>query len=290
MASVSLIIVNHNAGDLLLSSINSCANQVDQIVIIDNASTDNSLCGIEPTSTIMVIRNAENIGFASACNQGVTLADGQYLLFLNPDCLALPGAIKSLLLAIDGNSEVGMVGGLLLNPDGTEQAGCRRNVPTPWRAFVKAFNLSRLSNRYPRLFEDFILPPDSGLEDAQDVEAISGACMLVNRISLDDVGLLDSCYFMHCEDLDWCMRFRMNQWKIKYVPSAKFIHYKGACSNGRPIFVEWHKHKGMLRFYRKFFRHQYPGLLMWLVGVGVWMRFAYMAGYFFVRSLRHNSV
>ena len=69
------------------------------------------------------------------------------------------------------------------------------------------------------------------------------------------------------------MRFHQKEWKILFVPSARVIHHKGLCSKGRPIFVEWHKHKGMLRFYRKFFRHQYPIGLMWLVAIGVWLRF-----------------
>ena len=92
-----------------------------------------------------------------------------------------------------------------------------------------------------------------------------------------DVGLLDEGYFLHCEDLDWCMRFRKRGWKIMFVPDARVFHQKGACSKTRPIFVEWHKHKGMMRFYSKFFRHQYPGILFWIVGFGVWLRFGIIA-------------
>ena len=68
--------------------------------------------------------------------------------------------------------------------------------------------------------------------------------------------------------------------KILYVPNARIVHYKGVCSRGRPIFVEWHKHRGMIRFYRKFFRHQYPGLFMGLVAMGVWTRFCLTALYY----------
>ena len=96
----------------------------------------------------------------------------------------------------------------------------------------------------------------------------------------EDVGPLDDGYFMHCEDLDWCMRFRQKGRQILFVPTAKVVHFLGVCSKSRPIFVEWHKHKGMMRFYRKFFRHQYPGILMWLVGLGVWLRFGLIATYY----------
>ena len=64
------------------------------------------------------------------------------------------------------------------------------------------------------------------------------------------------------------MRFRKKGWRILFVPDAPVVHYKGICSRSRPIFVEWHKHKGMMRFYRKFFRHEYPGVVMWLVALG----------------------
>ena len=99
----------------------------------------------------------------------------------------------------------------------------------------------------------------------------------VSREAVQDVGVWDEGYFLHCEDLDWCMRFRQRDWKILFVPSAQITHVLGVSSKDRPVFVEWHKHKGMMRFYRKFFRHQYPGLLMALVAVGVWLRFSLLA-------------
>jgi GT2 family glycosyltransferase len=81
------------------------------------------------------------------------------------------------------------------------------------------------------------------------------------------------------------MRFRCDGWKILFVPSAKITHERGACSRSRPIFVEWHQHKGMMRFYRKFFRHQYPGALMGLVALGVWLRFGLVAAYYTARRV-----
>src|SRR3546814_512653 len=113
--------------------------------------------------------------------------------------------------------------------------------------------------------------------------------MLVKRQAVEDVGLCDEGYFLHCEDLDWCMRFRQKGWKILFVPSAHISHALGACSRSRPIFVEWHKHKGMMRFYRKFFRHQYPGLLMGLVTAGVWLRFSLAVAYLTAQRLLHRG-
>lgn len=285
--TLSTIIVNYNAGPLLRKCVDSllaCPLDIE-IIVVDNASSDASLDGLQDLSQVCVIRNPANMGFAAACNIGVQASSAPFLLFLNPDCFFQPDAIAPLLAGLQSGDRVGMVGGLLVNEDGTEQGGGRRAVPTPWRSLVRAFGLQRFANRWPKLFYDFHLHkqplPDSPIE----VEAISGACMLVRRDVMEDVGLWDEGYFLHCEDLDWCMRFRQKGWKILFVPDARISHALGACSQSRRVFVEWHKHKGMLRFYRKFFRHQYPGVLMGLVVAGVWLRFGLAAVYLTARRV-----
>lgn len=292
---ISVVIVNYNAGPLLTACIGAALPQVDEVVIVDNASSDDSLARVTTRfadeARLRVIRNSRNLGFAAACNQGAAAAKGDAVMFLNPDCILEANAVSRLHDVLRGHCEegsdvspdVGMVGGLLRNPDGTEQRGARRAVPTPWRSFVRAFGLSRFAGFFPRMFFDFHLHNQPLPEKPVEVEAISGACMLVHRRAMADVGPWDEGYFLHCEDLDWCMRFRQKGYRIVFVPDARIMHALGVCGRARPIFVEWHKHKGMMRFYRKFFRHQYPGILMGLVAVGVWMRFAASAGYYGVR-------
>ncbi len=282
-----IVIVNYNAGALLARCVSSVPDIASRIIVIDNDSQDDSLTLLEQTmpqdGRLRVTRTGRNHGFSAGCNVGIAASNAEYLLFLNPDCVLQAGALQRLLEVIQENPAVGMVGGLLLNPDGSEQAGGRRAVPTPWRSFVRAFGLTRFSPRWPDLFFDFHLHAQPLPEEPVEVEAISGALMLVRRHAMDDVGLWDEEYFLHCEDLDWCMRFLRKKWKILFVPDARVMHDKGACSLSRPIFVEWHKHKGMMRFYRRFFRDQYPGALMWLVAAGVWARFALLAVYISVR-------
>lgn len=286
---ISVVIVNYNAGSELAECIKGTLPQVNELLLVDNASLDSSVedCALEFANEPMlaIIRNHTNLGFAAACNIGFSHTRGNLVLFLNPDCRPDAGAISELLRILKSDAAVGMVGGLLLNPDGSEQVGGRRAVPTPLRSLAQAFGLSRLAGRWPNLFLDFDLRKQPLPSHPIEVEAISGACMLVKREAIEDVGLWDEGYFLHCEDLDWCMRFRQKGWKIMFVPDAKIVHHKGACSKSRPIFVEWHKHKGMMRFYRKFFRNQYPGVLMWLVAVGVWSRFAVLATYYGARHL-----
>lgn len=291
---LACVIVNYNAGAFLERCVKSWAVACigTTVVIVDNASTDASLDFLSDWDvgvSVRVLRNSQNYGFGVAVNQGLGMVTADRVLLLNPDCLLDADSVATMNHVMSSTPEAGMVGPLLVNPDGSEQAGGRRAVPTPWRSLVRAFGLSGLSERYPRLFSDFQLHKEPLPSRPIDVEAISGACMLVKREALESVGLLDEGYFMHCEDLDWCMRFRQAGWRILFVPDAKVVHYKGACSRSRPIFVEWHKHLGMMRFYKKFFRHQYPGVLMWLVSLGVWLRFGVLCLYYSAKHVARVS-
>ncbi|WP_339728427.1 glycosyltransferase family 2 protein [uncultured Gimesia sp.] len=287
---LSVIIVNYNSSEHVTACVKSvlqCAPEVE-IIVVDNASSDHSISLLESTfpdhPQLKVIRNQSNLGFAVACNIGTENAVGEYLFYLNPDCMIYEGTIPQLLNCLNEGESIGMVGGRLLNADGSEQRGGRRTIPTPWRTFVRVFKLSFLSKRYPQLFSGFDLHLQAVPERSIEVEAISGACMLIKRDTYEDVEGLDEKYFLHCEDLDWCMRFRMKGWKIMFVPDAILTHFQGACSESTPVIVEWYKHKGMMRFYRKYFRQQYPGILMWIVTIGVWLRFSLLACYFYVRK------
>ncbi|WP_258192722.1 glycosyltransferase family 2 protein [Nitrosospira sp. Nsp2] len=285
---VSVIVVNYNAGPFLTECVHSAYSSASEILVVDNASTDLSLelCAqrFPDEAKLKIIRNAANLGFAAACNIGTRGATKPYILFLNPDCALSADSLNHMVRVLEANPAAGMAGGLLMNADGTEQEGGRRAVPTPWRSFVRAFGLYRFDHYWPSVFYDFHLHKQALPPRPVEVEAISGALMLVRREALEDVGLWDEGYFLHCEDLDWCMRFQQKGWKILFVPGAPVLHHKGACSRSRPIFVEWHKHKGMMRFYRKFFRHQYPGIVMWLVGGGVWLRFGAVASLHAIRD------
>ena len=280
-ALVSVVTVNYRAGAILTECVHEALLQASEVIVVDNASRDSSLehCrqrfSMEPR--LNIIHNTANLGFAAACNIGLARATQPYVLFLNPDCILGEDSLRRLVQVLEANPGVGMAGGLLVNPDGSEQAGGRRAIPTPWRSFVRAFGLYRLQRYWPHLFFDFHLHRQPLPVAPIEVEAISGAAMLVRREALKNVGTWDESYFLHCEDLDWCMRFHRHGWKILFAPDARIMHYKGTCSRSRPIFVEWHKHKGMMRFYRKFSRNEYPGAMMWLVGLGIWLRFAVLA-------------
>jgi hypothetical protein len=277
--AVTVVIVNFNAGAILLDCVKSVLDSTVavKVIVADNGSSDSSmgilqnLLGHDPRLTIM--ENVENLGFAKANNRAFALAEGEYILLLNPDCVIKPDTLERMMAAMEARPSAGMAGCLIRNLDGSEQRGCRRSVPTPRRSLAHVTGLNRIFPGDPR-FQSFNQTNTPLPDRPVYIEAISGAFMFVRRKVLDEVGPLDEGYFMHCEDLDWCMRFEMKGWKTLFVPDVEITHAHGVSSAGRPVRVEWHKSRGMIRFYRKFFRNDYNVFLFYLVIIGVWARFA----------------
>lgn len=295
---ITAITVNYNSGPQLTACVASLlASTVPvRVVVSDNDSQDDSLARLEAffghDERITVIRNGANLGFSAGCNVGLTQGskdiddiDGteNYVLFINPDCVVPPHALERIRDLMESQPEVGMAGCMIRNPDGSEQAGCRRYTPTPWRALMRVLRLNFL---FPdqSWFQTFNMQGTPLPNAPVPVEAISGAFMFVRYQALQRVGSLDEAYFLHCEDLDWCMRFNREGYVIQFVPDVEVRHLKGG-SQVSQLFVEWHKHKGMTRFYRKFFRERYSWMMMWLVIFAVHVRFALLAPVLWAQSL-----
>ncbi len=244
-ARVDVVVVNYNGGDLLLRAVAAVlASTVPlRLTLVDNASTDGSAAEVQARfPEVVLLQNSRNLGFAAAANQGLRAGDAAFALLLNPDCLLQPDTLERMLEVLEKHPEAGMAGCRILNPDGSEQRGCRRQLPTLASGAGKALGRQRAMDLHLQPLPD----------TPQPVEAISGAFMLLRREALDGVGLLDEGYFMHCEDLDWCRRFLDAGWKILFVPHVEVVHHQGHCSRAVPLRVLWHKHRGMARYYRKF--------------------------------------
>jgi GT2 family glycosyltransferase len=272
-----VVIVNFNASAFLTEALESVLRSrlVAHVYVVDNASTDQSLELLLPRQghRLTIIRNATNLGFATACNLGLVRATSENVLVLNPDCLVMEDAIDHLISALRSADCIGMVGPLLLNLDGSEQAGGRRRFPTPQLVFWRAIGAARLQWLFPFRLPDFLLHREPLPQAPVEVEAISGACMLVRREMIADIGPFDEEYFLHSEDLDWCMRAWRGGWRILFVPDAKVIHHKGVSGRNRPLLVEYYKHKGMILFYRKLLGDAHSRLFLALVATMVWIRF-----------------
>ncbi len=274
----SVIIVSFSSGATLGDCVASVlASTVPvELLISDNGSDDGSrealLAARSGERRLRIVENGANLGFAAAANRVLPLAEGDWILFLNPDCLLRSDTLERMLSALDGRTDVGMAGPLIRGTDGHEQAGCRRREPTPFRSLARVLHLQRWQPGDARV-SDFNMTGEPLASEPVEVDAISGAFMLARREAINRVGPLDDGYFLHCEDLDWCRRFRDAGYRILFVPGVEIVHHKGTSSRTRPIRVEWHKHRGMLRYYGKYFRKAHPFPLWWAVRLAVWTRF-----------------
>ncbi len=269
----SVVIVNFNGGELLLQSVASvlASTLSVEIILIDNASVDGSSEQVqERYPRVQLINNSRNRGFAVAANQGLRAARADFLLLLNPDCILASDTLQNMFEVLRCYPEAGMAGCRILNPDGSEQRGCRRNLPTLGSGLRKA-----AGSQGGKTAVDLHLQPLP--DQPQLIEAISGAFMLVRRRALDEVGLLDEEYFMHCEDLDWCRRFLDMGWKILFVPHVEVVHHQGTCSKATPVRVSWYLHRGMVRYYRKFLARSNGPLVSMVVIPGIYARFLWQA-------------
>lgn len=275
---VSIIIVNYNGGAALKECVEKAllSNHPVEIKVVDNASTDPSISHLESMfaheTRLQIIKNQQNQGFAKAVNLGLAQTSGDFVLILNPDCFIKHDSLQHCVDFMRENQTAGMCGVLVCDPDGTPQQSSRRAEPVPLKAFVQAFGLKRF---FPQFAVDLSQTPLP--TQPIEIEGISGAFMFIRREALNDIGGLDEGYFLHCEDLDWFKRLRLSHWKLWFLPHVQVTHLKGACSSAQPLKVERYKHRGMVRYYKKFFSQAYPKYLLYLVIFAVWMRFSFIA-------------
>lgn len=250
---LDVVIVNYNAGDALrvcVESILASKGVRTRCIIIDNASVDQStdFCLKYSHREILLVSNLVNVGFSSAVNQGVALSSGDWVMLLNPDTVVPADSLRELLVVAQSSTpRVGAFGCLVRNPDLSEQRGCRRDFPTIAKVLAHAVGLHLV---FPIL--EFNHTGHPLPLDVQPVAAISGSCMLLSRQAYSEIGGFDEGYFLHFEDLDYCVRLDTARWQVMFVPFIHIKHLQGVSSAQTPVKVIIYKHVSMLRF---FYRH-----------------------------------
>jgi len=237
---LSVIIVNWNTKDLLCQCIDSLAQTVKkidtEIFVVDNGSTDGSVAAIrEKFPRVRLVENQVNLGFARANNQAISLSSGEYLLLLNPDTKVKDEAIPPMLSFMNAHAKAGLVGGQLLNADESKQNSIA-NFPS---LATELFNKSLLRWLFPEKFPG----KERDYPGPVEVESVIGACMLVRRKTVEQVGLLDEGYFLFLEETDWCYRIKKAGWEIYHIPGAKLLHFQGKSA-------EVEKAKTRIEYYR----------------------------------------
>jgi len=264
---VSVIIVSADSGPSLrdcVKSVLACTTPLE-VLLIDNASSDSIPQAIararESDPRFKVIYNHANLGFGPAVNRAAAQAHGEALLILNPDCLITQEALQRLHDVLASEKKAGLVGAVVCDAQGVPDPASFRRDPVLGRA------LATLLRRKGGVNAQNV--PDHVVE----AEAVSGAVMLMPLRVFEMLNGFDEKYFLHCEDLDLCRRVRDAGWRVLLAGDVRVLHGKGGSSRHRPVFVSYHKHRGMWRWFRKFDPASRNPLIAAAVWLGIWSRF-----------------
>jgi len=267
-AGIAAIVVSHDSAETLEDCLSRlrAAQGVSEIRVVDNASRDGTLDIVQRMALadprLRFIANPDNPGFAVACNQGAADSRAPWLAFVNPDCLVEPDSLARMLAHANGDDAI--IGADLVDESGARDAAARRRDPA-FAAMLHAPSRAALG---------VAMDPDLPL---QEVDAISGALMLVPRTLFDRLGRFDQGYRLHAEDLDLCRRAREAGARVACANDVRVVHVRGVSSRSRPLFVEWHKHRGFWRYFRRFEAARCPSPTRVLVAAMIWCRFPFAA-------------
>ena len=291
MTGIAAVVVTYESA----STIGECldrlraADGIVQVRVVDNASSDETVAIIQRHATVdarvRFIANPDNPGFGTACNQGVAAVDAagaDWIALVNPDLMVQPDTLARMAaLAVEGAGgegggqdcdglPCGLLGADLVGEDGVRDPAARRRAPdftSMLRALLSGGGSTSAS---------MAIPPDDRLA-LQPVEAVSGALMLMPRALYDRLGGFDEGYRLHAEDLDLCRRAQASGAMIAVANQARVMHVRGVSSRSRPVFVEWHKHRGLARYFRKFEAPRRGLPVRLLVYAMIWARFPFAA-------------
>jgi GT2 family glycosyltransferase len=248
---LSVLIVNYNSESYLKNCLRSLYQNTEhrpiEVIVVDNASTDGSLAMLaRDFAEVKVIASPDNLGFSRGNNLAMREATGRFHLLLNNDCLVEPGAIDTMLRIMQDRPDVGVLGPLLRNGDGSVQISFGRMIGFHTEAMQKF--LSTRYERGNRLFRRYV-------EQRSQTEAspdwVSGACVMLRSEVLDRVGFLDENFFMYTEEVDFCQRVRAEGYRVLYTPAAEIVHLGGKSTETNPDKAALEYRRSQLYFYSK---------------------------------------
>lgn len=250
MTDISVIIVSWNARDYLrkcLLSVNaaSAGLQVETIVV-DNASSDGSPEMVQRDFPfVKMVQTGENLGFAGGNNRGISCATGRYLFLINSDVEVYPDTFSRFVDFLDRQSEIGLAGPMILSKDGSIQRSCMA-FPSLGNSLYRALGLDRVFPRSPRFGSQLMTYWDH--RSTRDVDIVNGCFWAARADAVNEVGGLDSRFFMYGEDVDWCRRFHQHGWRVVFNPDVRVIHYGAASSSNAPqkYYVQLYRSKLMM--------------------------------------------
>jgi hypothetical protein len=250
---LSIVIVSWNVKDILSDCLNSIVRHPVafpyEIIVVDNASTDGTVGDIKKNYPMAhIIENSENQGFAKANNQGASLAEGEYLFFLNPDTILLDAAVNNLVDFMDRNPDIAMSGPRILNEDKTVQTSVR-NFPSFRGAFYR-YTILKYMGLFKSHFEKW---HNRGFDynKQADIEQLIGAAMLIRKNMFEQTGRFDERFFMYYEEVDLCRRLKDAGLRVVYYPGARLIHLGGKSAKQIPASARFMMLRSLLLYFHK---------------------------------------
>lgn len=262
MLDLSIIVVNWNGKELLAKCLRCVETTIQQIsyetYVVDNASTDGSQAMVRRDfPNVKLIANTANVGFATANNQAMKVAQGRYVLLLNSDAFVHEQTLDRMVKFMDEHPQAGMASCKLLYEDGSLQRSCAM-FPTLLTELFIALGLDKLFPKSP-VFGRYLMT-DWDYDTTRQVDVIMGAFMLVRRELIDTIGMMDETFFMYSEEVDWCYRFKQAGSSVYFYPAVTCVHLWGGSSKAVKV-------ESLLRLYRarvQFFRKHYGRLSAFL--------------------------
>jgi GT2 family glycosyltransferase len=299
---LEIIIVNFNTKSDTMACLSSIDGKADRIIVVDNASSDNSSEALRQwaynRTDRLFIENKLNIGFGRANNQAIKLSRVEFILLLNSDTIVRLDAIDKLKTFMQSNPNIGMVGPRLLNADGSIQASVS-NFPNIWFVIVRMFKLRSLfplnnftktlaikTTLFGAMVKSYLQVNSTG---PLKVENISGACMMIRRSVIEQVGMFDENYFMYVEDIDLCKRIINMGWDIFYYPLSEVVHLVGKSSGGSfrdrsPI-----SYQSLYYYFRKHHGRPYEAVVRLTVVLALTLRCLFIILFHPIKSLKGTN-
>jgi len=275
---LSIVILNYNTSDLLKDCLESIGAPLEtEIVVVDNASTDDSVAMVKKNfPQVRVLQNPQNNGYTRGNNFAKGKVGGKYVLFLNSDTRVEKDTLSEMVKLMDEHPEAGASTCLTVLPNGKLYYACHRGFPTPWNSFCYFSGLAKL---FPnsKTFAGYTATYLS-LNTLHEIDACSGTFLVIRKEILDDMGWFDEDYFSYGEDLEMCFQVKARGYKILFNPEVKLIHYWGASSGLKSTSAhvakidpvnqaKWNnaRYDAMKIFYDKHYRSSYPEFVRSLI-------------------------
>ena len=273
---VSALVVSNNSKDQVLKCLHAFYGSADtpvEAVVVDNDSSDGSAAAVTdefPRATVLV--QPKNVGYGRAANIGLERCQGRFVLLLDPEVTVEPQSVGRLADFLLTRPDAGAVGLRLLTEDGRVDPDARRAFPVPRTLFYRTVGLNKLFPKSPRFGRHNMGHlPDT---EVHEMDAGTGACLMLRLAALDRVGFFDPRYFNFGEDLDLCYRLKLGGWKVFYLPTATAVRHATRANASMQRRMAYQRHRAMWAYHFKHHSEDVSAFGNGLVWAQIWGRYA----------------